>query len=404
MMRKVIRKLNLLAAVISTLLLVAVAYGDRRLPDLITTCADEVRFSLLYSVRTNADAVAVSAGEADSPTGATLRLLGTIPVKNVSLNKTERRYVSPGGELIGILLRTQGVLVVGTESFLSEGKNVSPGTEAGLKTGDAILSVNGEEVGANQEFSALIEQSGGADLAVRYSRNGTVGQTVLKPRKSDATGKCKCGLWIRDSTNGIGTLTYTDLAAGTVASLGHGIYDVDTNEILNASGGEFRSATLLGVTKGSVGAAGELRGMIGELPLGELSFNCDGGVYGRMQHPPERSDLIAVAMEDEIVCGPAQIIATVKDGEKTCYDIEIEKINRANNAGTKNMVIRVTDPALIETTGGIVQGMSGSPIVQNGMLVGAVTHVFLNDPLKGYAIFADKMLALSESVNPAEAA
>ena len=403
-MRKLIQKLNLLAAVIITALLVAVVYGDRHLPDLITTCADEVRFNALYSVRANNGIISAYAEGEEQTAGATLKLLETIPVKNVAVNKTQRRYVCPGGELIGIILHTQGVLIVGTESFASEGNSVSPSSEAGLKTGDTILSVDGMAVDSNQAFSAMIEESAGAGVAVQYIRNGNQAETVLQPRISDVTGKYKCGLWIRDSSNGIGTLTYTDLAAGTVASLGHGIYDVDTNEILDAAGGEFRSAALSGVTKGSVGTAGELRGMIGDMTLGKLSFNCDGGVYGCLTQAPEQNDLIAVAMEDEIECGPAQIIATVKDGAKTYYDIEIEKINRSDHAGTKNMIIKVTDPALIETTGGIVQGMSGSPIVQNGMLVGAVTHVFLNDPQKGYAVFADKMLALSDSVNREKAA
>lgn len=402
-MQKLIRKLSLLAAVLATALLAAVAYGDRQLPDLVSTCADEVRFSFLYSVKSETEAAPASA-ETHAPTTATLRLLETIPVKNVSLAKTERRYVSPGGELIGITLRTEGVLIVGLESFSCGGGSVSPGEEAGLRIGDAVLSMDGKRIADNRAFTALIEGSGGKEISVDYLRDGVTAKTVLRPKRSDATGKYKCGLWIRDCTNGIGTLTYTDIANGTVASLGHGIYDVDTNEILSAAGGEFRSASLVGVTKGTNGAAGELKGVIGETALGQLSFNCDGGVYGRLLHPPEQSDLIAVAMEDEVTCGPAQIIATVKDGQKTLYDIEIEKINRTNGAGTKNMIIRVTDPELIETTGGIVQGMSGSPILQNGMLVGAVTHVFLNDPQKGYAIFADKMLALSDSVNLQEAA
>ncbi len=179
---------------------------------------------------------------------------------------------------------------------------------------------------------------------------------------------------------------------------------MDTNEILCASGGEFRSASLVGVTKGASGAAGELKGVLGETKLGSLSFNWDGGVYGSPVRAPEQSDLIAVAMPDEIETGPAQIVATVCEGEKAYYDIVIEKIGRSDSDGTKNMVVKVTDPALIDLTGGIVQGMSGSPIIQNGMLVGAVTHVFLNDPLKGYGIFAENMLKLSDSVNMRQAA
>ena len=217
--------------------------------------------SVFYTVKSETEAVPASA-DANAPTTATLRLLETIPVKRVSLEKTERRYVSLGGELIGITLRTEGVLVVGMESFSASGGSVSPGEEAGLRIGDAVLSVDGKRIADNRAFTEMNEGSGGKEIAVSYLRDGAAATTVLRPRLSDATGKYKCGLWIRDCTNGIGTLTYTDIANGTVASLGHGIYDVDTNEILSAAGGEFRSASLVGVTKGTNGAAGELKGVI----------------------------------------------------------------------------------------------------------------------------------------------
>ena len=397
-MRKLIQKLNLPVALAACMILAAMAYGNRHLPDTVTTCADEVRFSFLYSVKKD-DSLPAYAGSSNQTTEATIRFLETIPVKNVSLNKTERRYVALGGELIGITLKTDGVLIVGMESFSSGGNSVSPGDEAGLKIGDAVISVNGARITDNPSFTEQIEKSGGKELSVSYSRNGSIAKTVLRPHRSDVTGKYKCGLWIRDCTNGIGTLTYSDVAKGTIASLGHGIYDVDTNEILSASGGEFRSASLVGVTKGTSGAAGELKGMLGDTVLGSLSVNADGGVYGSLLREPAQSDLIAVGMPDEIEPGPAQIVTTVQDGTKAYYDIVIEKISRSSAGETKNMVIKVTDPSLIELTGGIVQGMSGSPIIQNGMLVGAVTHVFLNDPLKGYGIFAENMLEFSDSVD-----
>ena len=200
----------------------------------------------------------------------------------------------------------------------------------------------------------------------------------------------------------IGTLTYTDIERGSIASLGHAIYDVDTNDVLPAAGGEFRTATLIGVTKGSSGAAGELKGIIGEDTLGTLNVNCEGGVYGNLLQTPATAILTPVAMPDEARTGPAQIVATVEDGGKAYYDVTIEKINYTD--GNRNMIVKVTDPALLAVTGGIVQGMSGSPIVQNGMLVGAVTHVFLNDPQKGYGIFAENMLALSDKATMDEAA
>ena len=403
-MRKLIQKLNLPVALIAAALLAAMAYGDRHLPDFVTTCTDEVRFSFLYSVKNEETALPANAEAEPHISRGTIRLLETIPVKSVSMNKTDRRYVSLGGELIGITLQTEGVLIVGIESFASGGENVSPGNDAGLETGDTVISVDGIRITDNDSFTKQIESSEGRELSLLCSRNGKQIRTILQPKKSDLTGQYKCGLWIRDCTNGIGTLTYTDITNGTLASLGHGIYDVDTNEVLTASGGEFRSASLLGVTKGVSGAAGEIKGMMGDTVLGDLCFNCDSGVYGCLTHSPPQSDLIAVAMNDEIKQGAAQIVTTVCDGTKAFYDIEIEKISRTSDSGAKNMVVKITDPRLIELTGGIVQGMSGSPIIQNGMFVGAVTHVFLNDPLKGYAIFAQNMLELSDSVGEAAAA
>lgn len=397
-MRKIVKKLSLAVCLIAATLLCATVYGAARLPDQVTTCHDGVRFSFLYSVKQEEPIVSASAAADTEQADATIRLLDAIPVKTVSLNKTQRRYVSLGGELIGITMKTDGILIVGSESFSSGGDSVCPAKEAGLIIGDVIQKVDGMPIAENNAFLSLIENCGGNSLALEYARNGRIAQTTLTPRISELTGNYKCGLWIRDCTNGIGTLTYTDPEMGTLASLGHGIYDVDTEALLPSSEGEFRSAALMGITKGVCGTAGELKGTIGNETYGQLCFNCDGGVYGNLLLSPGTVSLIPVALAQEVHCGPAQIVTTVENGEKQYYDVEIDKINHAKDEYYKNMVVKVTDPDLIETTGGIVQGMSGSPILQDGMLVGAVTHVFLNDPLKGYGIFAENMLALSDTV------
>ena len=403
-MRKIVKKLSLAVCLVTASLLCATVYGAERLPDQVTTCHDGVRFSFLYSVKREEPVISASAAADTEQTDATIRLLDAIPVKTVSLNRTQRRYVSLGGELIGITMKTDGILVVGSESFSSGGSSVCPAKEAGLMTGDVIQKVNGRPVADNNEFLSLIENSGGTGLTVEYARDGRITQTTLTPRTSELTGNYKCGLWIRDCTNGIGTLTYTDPEMGTIASLGHGIYDVDTEALLPSSEGEFRSAALIGITKGVCGTAGELKGTIGNEAYGKLCVNCDGGVYGSLLLTPGTENLIPVALAQEVRCGPAQIVTTVENGDKQYYDVEIVKINHAKEEYYKNMVVKVTDPELIEMTGGIVQGMSGSPILQDGMLVGAVTHVFLNDPLKGYGIFAENMLALSDSVQLTTAA
>ena len=401
-MRKFVKTISIFVAVLAMAVMAAAAYGDWRLPDTITTCGDTVRLDYVYSVDMQGCVLPVSANGEHQPAQATVKLLETIPVKNVSLRRTQRRYVALGGELIGLTLRTQGILVVGMERFASGGAEVSPAEQAGLRTGDTIITVNGQTMDGNDAFLAQIAHSGGEGMTVEYHRNGKTETTTLTPARSDLTDQYKCGLWIRDCTNGIGTLTYTDIERGAIASLGHAIYDVDTDEILPAAGGEFRTATLIGVTKGAGGAAGELKGVIGDTTLGTLTVNCEGGVYGDLLLTPDTGVLTPVAMPDEIRTGPAQIVTTVTDGEKAYYDVEIEKISYKD--GNRNMIVKVTDPDLLAVTGGIVQGMSGSPIVQNGMLVGAVTHVFLNDPQKGYGIFAENMLALSDGAARDEAA
>ena len=401
-MRKIVRTVSVFLTALTLLLMTATAYGHYALPDEVAACGDAATYYHLFTVTADEPILPVSANDEPQTAQATVKLLDTIPVKNVSLHKAQRRYVALGGELIGLTLRTQGILVVGVESFSSDGTAVSPADRAGLKIGDAIMSVNGKQLTDNTAFLSQVEESGGQDLTVEYIRNGKNGTATLTPEKSDLTGQYKCGLWIRDCTNGIGTLTYTDIERGSIASLGHAIYDVDTNDVLPAAGGEFRTATLIGVTKGSNGAAGELKGVIGETTLGTLTVNCEGGVYGDLLLTPSTGVLTPVAMPDEVQTGPAQIAATVENGEKAYYDVTVEKINYGE--GYRNLVVRVTDEELLAVTGGIVQGMSGSPIVQNGMLIGAVTHVFLNDPQKGYGIFADNMLALSDEAAMDEAA
>ncbi|MBQ6066160.1 MAG: SpoIVB peptidase [Clostridia bacterium] len=401
-MRKIVKTVSMILTVLTLALMTATVFGHFALPDEVAACGDAATFYHLYTVTAEGPVIPVSANGELQTAQATVKLLDTIPVKNVSLRKSQRRYVALGGELIGLTLRTQGILVVGVESFSCGGAAVSPADRAGLKIGDAIVKANGAVLTDNASFLSQIEASDGQALTLEYIRNGKTSTTMLTPEKSDMTGQYKCGLWIRDCTNGIGTLTYTDIERGSIASLGHAIYDVDTNDVLPAAGGEFRTATLIGVTKGSNGAAGELKGVIGDTTLGTLTVNCEGGVYGDLLLTPSTGVLTPVAMPDEIRTGPAQIVATVEDGQKTCYDVTIEKIIYAE--GNRNMVVKVTDPALLEITGGIVQGMSGSPIIQNGMLAGAITHVFLNDPQKGYGIFAENMLALSDGATMDEAA
>ena len=301
-----------------------------------------------------------------------------------------RRRLIPGGELVGIEIETEGVLVVGTDGFFSGGEEVRPASEAGLKKGDTLLTLGGERVNTNEDVTRLIADSGGKTLEATAKRDGEVFTFSLTPRRSDGSGAYKCGLWVRDMTVGVGTLTYIDPATGTAAALGHGIYDVDTGQRLTASGGRITAATFSYLRQGTVGTPGELGGYPGPGTLAAVTENRENGVFATVSQTYSETDAVEIAFADEVKTGPAEILCTVSGEGERRFDVEITKIRTKSD--TKNLVVRVTDPELLALTGGIVQGMSGSPILQNGRLVGAVTHVFLNDPKSGYGILIEHML------------
>ncbi len=303
----------------------------------------------------------------------------------------ERRTLAVGGELVGIRLKTKGVLIVGTDSFGSGGRTVSPAADAGLKKGDVLLTIGGEETPDGGTVTRLISQSAGLPLTLTFERDGETKTATLTPELSDATGEYKGGLWVRDSAAGIGTLTYSDPATGRVAALGHGIYDADTGGIMTVSGGVITDALFTYVVKGTAGAPGEIGGALGDGTLAEVTANTDEGVFGTMSVMEGEQTLYETAFADEVKPGPAEIVCTVSADGKTVYDAEITRV-LDRKSETKNLIVKVTDERLVDVTGGIVQGMSGAPILQNGRFVGAVTHVFVNDPLSGYGIFIGNML------------
>jgi len=319
------------------------------------------------------------------------KFLQVFPVKSAKVTTAKRQFVLVGGEVFGIKLYTRGVLVAKTDIVTTQNGNENPAQAAGLRSGDIITEINGEEVNRKSEVSRAIENSGGTPLRMTVERGGSVLQLECAPVPGAAGGKYLAGLWIRDSSAGIGTVTFYDKGSGTMAGLGHAICDVDSGEVIPISGGELVSARVMGCYKGADGAPGELCGVFEQDVLAALEINGDTGVYGALGEFPD-GELLPVALKTEVRTGPAQIAVTVSGKEKQYYDVEITKVSSNLNSSQKNMTVRVTDPALIEATGGIVQGMSGSPVIQNGMLVGAVTHVFVNSPLEGYAIFAETML------------
>ncbi|ADL08056.1 stage IV sporulation protein B [Thermosediminibacter oceani DSM 16646] len=324
------------------------------------------------------------------------RLFGIIPVKKMKLEVLPEVKVIPGGHSIGVKLRPDGVIVVGIASVIDEkGKTSYPAREAGIQVGDTISMVNGYKIYTAEELSRIVNRDEDKIVTLTVKRNGKTFETQLGAVKS-RDGIYQIGLWVRDIAAGVGTLTFYDPESGYYGALGHIISDSDTGRIVEVGQGEIIRASITSIAPARKNVPGEKRGVFVEEDrvMGNILTNTQFGIFGRMYEPvknPYYSE-IPVALASFAHEGKAQIL-TVIDGERIeKFDIEIQKIVRQNFPSTKGMIIKIIDPRLIEKTGGIVQGMSGSPIIQDGYLVGAVTHVFVNDPTRGYGVFAEWMI------------
>lgn len=332
-------------------------------------------------------------GKALGETDVMVNLFGLLPIRKVRVQVEDALRVVPGGHAVGIALAMKGVMVVG----VSDVDGQSPAQEAGLKAGDVIEAVNGQSVQTGDALIALVEKSGGSPLQIEYNRDGVLKTTQLTPRADKGSGAFRIGAWVRDSTAGVGTLSYYNPADDSYGALGHAILDADTGKLLSVGMGALMKAEIVSVKRGYKGAPGELRGSFlrSQQMLGDIGINTGLGIYGRMERPvknPLYPDGLPVGYQESVQEGPAQILSTVDGKDIRAYDVTIVKANRQYAAAPKSMVIQVTDPDLLEKTGGIVQGMSGSPIIQNGRLIGAVTHVFVDDPTRGYGVYIEWML------------
>lgn len=331
---------------------------------------------------------------------AQVKFGGIIPVKTVKVSVIQEQKVIPGGNSIGIKLYTDGLMVVGVSDFeTSDGAFVSPARNSGIKTGDIIKSVNGLSVNKPAELVKLVEESGGGVINAEVERDGQMIKLNVKPIAA-ADNKYKLGMWIRNSVAGIGTMTFFNPENNVYAALGHGITDNDTNNVVPVGHGQVVPAKIISVKRSEKGSPGELHGSFSDGgEIGDVEKNSVCGIYGHVKDAAVFShEEIEVARRDEILEGAAYILTSINGSDVGQYEIEIKKITQRKNAETKCMVIEITDPYLLEQTGGILQGMSGSPIIQNGKLVGAVTHVFLNDPTRGYGIFACTMIKHSSEI------
>ncbi|MBR5559290.1 MAG: SpoIVB peptidase [Oscillospiraceae bacterium] len=325
-----------------------------------------------------------------------LVLPGGIPAKTVQVDIDQRRMLVPSGAPFGVKMFTRGVIVVGFSDITANGQRQNPARKAGLEAGDVILEIDGEPVNGNRMLGQKVAASHGEPLQLLVQRDERQMMLPLFPVFADNDNTWRAGIWVRDSSAGIGTMTYWDPATGDFAGLGHPICDVDTGELMPLSNGQIVGVEITGLEKGECGDPGELQGsFINDELLGELTDNTETGIYGQVAGGDAdyfgSAEALPVASAQEVQPGPAVIYTTISGSVPQQYSIEIEKVSSSSHT-TRNMVIHVTDPQLLTATGGILQGMSGSPIIQDSKLIGAVTHVLVNDPTRGYGIFIENML------------
>ncbi len=419
-----VRRLKIYRAMLVALLVISCAfltgmvcyYIDSSIPSVINVRAGEEE-SFRLGIPAKADIVSVSeGGKSNIPEGAVdidlsktvtmkmdaqssyqmqVKLFGFLPVKQVGIRVIEDQELIPVGTPIGIYIETDGVLVVGTGEFQGEGGvNCSPGKNI-VKSGDYIRKVNGTDVEKKDEVIKMVEESGGNPVVLTVERNGETMEVAIQPEK-DESGSYKIGVWIRDNAQGVGTMTYID-SHGNFGALGHGINDVDTSTLMHVDGGMLYETSIIDIKKGTVGNPGEMTGLIvysDSHILGTITKNSTQGIFGTCNSKAlalGTRDALPIGLKQEIQRGAAQILCTV-DGTTKYYDIEVTDIHLDHDNVNRGIELKVTDADLLELTGGIVQGMSGSPIIQNGKIIGAVTHVLVQDSARGYGIFIENML------------
>lgn len=322
-------------------------------------------------------------------------LFGMIHLKTVDVKVIDKLSLAPSGEPVGIYVETNGLLVLSTTSVEgADGLIYEPATNI-VQSGDYVLKINGKSVKTIKEFNAAIQKTGGKKATVRIRRNGIESDVSMKPTLS-RDNTYKLGMWVREDTQGIGTMTYVTKNGG-FGALGHGITDADTGTLMNLSGGELFQTEILDIIKGERGTPGELEGyinMVADNCIGLIKKNTNLGIFGQLENgkkSAEKLEFLPVGLKQDIRKGEAYIVSNM-EGTAKKYAISIDEI-KINSMDNKGMVIRITDKELLKLTGGIVQGMSGSPIVQDGKLIGAVTHVFVDDPTRGYGAFVETMLS-----------
>lgn len=318
---------------------------------------------------------------------------GTLPAA-VAVSSKDDCLLIPMGNTVGIKMECDGVIVVGINEVDNGKTKIAPGASAGIRIGDVITHLNSDRIQSVEDFRAAVNKFEEKEITVRVTRDGKEKQFTVSPVEN-TEGKPELGIWLRDGIVGIGTITYMDPESGAFGALGHSVSDIDTGIMLPMRSGTVMRSSILSVKKGSVGMPGELKGNFDLLcSIGKLYANTNCGIFGKLVKPSEIETRtpIPAAKRSEIKAGEATILSNISGTAVEEYEIEISRVYPQGEAGVKDMMITVKDERLLSTTGGIVQGMSGSPILQNGKLIGAVTHVLINDPTKGYGISIENML------------
>ena len=409
------KKKILISAIISILLIALIYVSDiTNIPDsIILFEEEELNINTIFgmSIKTlevstkdidttqNGEIIQASSGSyanQEESINVGINLFG-IKVKEVSVNVIDDVEVVPLGGLIGMKLYTNGVLVVGMSEIYGENNQVyKPYENTGIKEGDTITKINDEYIVSTDDMTECINASKGKEINITYIHNNKTLETKITPVETDKNNY-KVGLWVRDTAAGVGTATFYDKNTGNVAMLGHGILDVDTEELIDISDGKVTNTSVVSIIKGENGKTGRIQGIVeGEKEIGTISKNTYYGVYGKLYNVNElkrnTSNSVKIALRNEIKTGEATLMCALDNGEVKEYTVEIQKIYLNNNSNNKSMLLKVTDKELLEKTGGIIQGMSGSPILQDGKLIGALTHVLVQNPTQGYAVFSDIMV------------
>lgn len=400
-MKKFFQNCSLTLLLLSSLIFGGIIYAREEMPDNYSVYEPQnTDFEIFpYYVNKSKNKHSVSQGNQISD----IKLLNLFPVKNVSVSAESKKYVLPCGVPFGAKIYTDGIIVVdnpkqcGEKDFLGMKKSQTHKT---LQKGDVILKANDKDIKSTDEFESIIKNSAGEDITLTVIRKDKQITLPLTPIRSENESDYSAGVWVRDSSAGIGTMTFFDPSTKMFAGLGHGICDIDTGNMLSVFRGTVEKVSIMDLQKSQPGLPGEIHGYFtGEKPIGEIYSNSETGIYGKLACEAQTNiEPIEIAAKQDIKMGKAQIITTAEGNTPHFYDINIDSINYNVNSPTKNIKLTITDPELLEKTGGIVQGMSGSPIIQNKALVGAITHVLVNNPTKGYGIFAETMLTNSNKI------